>query len=264
MVPRYAGFMSSDFTTYPSLAGRRVFITGGATGIGAALVTAFAAQGAVVGHVDLAADAAAKLADELTVAPWFRALDVTDTTALQTAIADFAATAGGLNVLINNVANDSRHDPLLVDEARWRGLMAVNLDCGFFAAQAAIPLLQAAGAKGTGGAIINFSSINAVLGPAGMPAYVAAKSAIVGLTKALARQYGPDAIRVNAILPGWVVTQRQLDLWLTPEVEAEWMKQVALKQRILPEDVANLALFLAADDSRMITGQSLVIDGGRV
>jgi NAD(P)-dependent dehydrogenase (short-subunit alcohol dehydrogenase family) len=115
-----------------------------------------------------------------------------------------------------------------------------------------------------GGSIINFSSINALLGPAGMPAYVAAKSAIVGLTKALAWQYGPDGIRVNAILPGWVVTQRQLDLWLTPEAESEWMQQVALKQRILPGDVANLALFLAADNSRMITGQALVIDGGRV
>ena len=250
--------MSRDFTTYPSLAGRRVFITGGATGIGAALVTAFAAQGAVVGHVDLAADAAAALADGLAAALWFRALDVTDTPALQAAIADFAAAAGGLEVLINNVANDSRHDPLAVDEARWRGLMAVNLDCGFFATQAAIRLMPA------GGCIINFSSINALLGPAGMPAYVAAKSAIVGLTKALARQYGPDGIRVNAVLPGWVVTQRQLDLWLTPEAEAEWMSQVALKQRILPEDVANLALFLAADDSRMITGQALVIDGGRV
>ena len=250
--------MSRDFATYPSLAGRRVFITGGATGIGAALVTAFAAQGAVVGHVDLAADAAAALADGLAASLWFRALDVTDTPALQVAIADFAAAAGGLDVLINNVANDSRHDPLAVDEARWRSLMAVNLDCGFFATQAAIRLMPA------GGCIINFSSINALLGPAGMPAYVAAKSAIVGLTKALARQYGPDGIRVNAVLPGWVVTQRQLDLWLTPEAEAEWMQQVALKQRILPEDVANLALFLAADDSRMITGQALVIDGGRV
>jgi NAD(P)-dependent dehydrogenase (short-subunit alcohol dehydrogenase family) len=250
--------MSSDLATYPSLAGRRVFITGGATGIGAALVTAFAAQGAVVGHVDLAADAAAALADGLAAALWFRALDVTDTPALQAAIADYAAAAGGLDVLINNVANDSRHDPLSVDEARWRGLMAVNLDCGFYATQAAIRLMPA------GGSIINFSSINALLGPAGMPAYVAAKSAIVGLTKALARQYGPDGIRVNAILPGWVVTQRQLDLWLTPEAEADWMEQVALKQRILPEDVANLALFLAADDSRMITGQAMVIDGGRV
>lgn len=252
--------MNSRGATYPSLAGRRVFITGGASGIGAALVTGFAAQGAVVGHVDLAADAAAALAEQLTAAgysaPWFRALDVTDTPALQAAIGDFAG--NGLDVLINNVANDSRHDALDVDEARWRGLMAVNLDCGFFAAQAAIRLMPA------GGSILNFSSINALLGPAGMPAYVAAKSAMIGLTKALARQYGAQGIRVNAILPGWVVTQRQLDLWLTPEAEAAWMEQVALKQRILPEDVANLALFLAADDSRMITGQALVIDGGRV
>ena len=251
------------FATYPSLAGRRVFITGGASGIGAALVAAFAAQGAVVGHVDLAAANAAALADQMAAgglpAPWFRALDVTDTPALQGAITDFAATAGGLDVLINNVANDSRHDPLDTGEAQWRSLMAVNLDCCFFAAQAAIRLMLAGG-----GSIINFSSINALLGPAGMPAYVAAKAAIVGLTKALARQYGGDGIRVNAVLPGWVVTDRQLGLWLTPEAEAEWMKQAALKQRILPADVANLALFLAADDSRMISNQSFVIDGGRV
>jgi NAD(P)-dependent dehydrogenase (short-subunit alcohol dehydrogenase family) len=241
--------------TYPSLAGRRVFITGGASGIGAALVTAFAAQGALVGHVDLAE---AGTVPPGQPAPWFRRLDVTDTPALQAAIADFAVAAGGLDVLVNNVANDSRHDPLDIDEARWRALMAVNLDCAFFAAQAAIRLMPA------GGRILNLSSINALLGPAGMPAYVAAKSALVGLTKALARQYGPQGIRVNAILPGWVVTERQLALWLTPEAEAEWMAQVALKERIMPADVANLALFLAADDSRMITGQALVIDGGRV
>jgi len=241
----------TQFATYPSLAGARVFITGGATGIGAALVAGFAAQGAVVGHVD-----------RLPPGPdgaWFRALDVTDTAALQAAIADFAAAAGGIDVLVNNVANDARHDPLAIDPAGWRALMAVNLDCGFFAAQAVLAQMQRQGR----GCIINFSSINALLGPAGMPAYVAAKSAIVGLTKALARQYGPDGIRVNAILPGWVVTQRQLDLWLTPEAESAWMEQVALKQRIQPADAARLALFLAADDSRMITGQALVIDGGR-
>ena len=247
--------MTSPPATYPSLAGRRVFITGGASGIGAALVAAFAAQGAVVGHVDLA-EAGTVPPGQPT--PWFRRLDVTDTPALQAAITDFAAAAGGLDVLVNNVANDSRHDPLAIDEARWWALMAVNLDCAFFAAQAAIRLMPA------GGRILNLSSINALLGPAGMPAYVAAKSALVGLTKALARQYGPQGIRVNAILPGWVVTDRQLALWLTPEAEAEWMAQVALKERILPADVANLALFLAADDSRMITGQALVIDGGRV
>lgn len=254
----------AQFATYPSLRGKRVFITGGATGIGAAMVEAFAQQGAVVGHIDLAEAAADELgralAEQGLTNPWFRQVDVSDVTALQGAIRDFAAAAGGLDVLVNNVANDTRHDPLETTPERWRSLLAINLDCTFFASQAAIGLMRGQG----GGSIVNFSSINALLGPAQMPAYVAAKSGIVGLTKALARQYGADGIRVNSILPGWVVTQRQLDLWLTPEAEAEWMEQVALKDRIAPRDVANLALFLASDDSRMITNQDFVIDGGRV
>jgi NAD(P)-dependent dehydrogenase (short-subunit alcohol dehydrogenase family) len=216
-----------------------VFITGGASGIGAAMVEAFTGQGAVVGHCDLAAEAAETLADAIAAAgharPWFRALDVIDTPALQQAISDFAAAAGGLDVLVNNVANDNRHDPL--------------------------ELMRGAG---SGGAIINFSSITALLGPAEMPGYVTAKAGLLGLTKSFARRYGVDGIRVNTILPGWVVTQRQLDLWLTPEAEEEWMEQACLKQRIQPRDAANLALFLAADDSRMITNQQFVIDAGRV
>ncbi len=252
-----------QFARYPSLAGRSILITGGATGIGAAMVEAFSEQGALVGQIDLAEDAAAALADRLEAAglprPWFRQVDVTDTAALQTAIADFAAAWGGLGVLVNNVANDSRHDPMTTTPESWRGCMAVNLDCAFFAAQQAVALMRQAG----GGSIINFSSINALLGPADMPGYVTAKAGLIGMTRALARQYGPEAIRVNCILPGWVVTQRQLDLWLTPEAEADWMEQVALKERILPCDAANLALFLSADDSRMITSQSFVIDGGR-
>lgn len=254
-----------DYATYPSLAGRRVFITGGATGIGAAMVAAFAEQGAITGHCDLAEEAAAALAGQLEAEgrarPWFRKVDVTAAPALKAALADFAAAAGGLDVLVNNVANDTRHDPLETSEDSWRRCMAVNLDCAFFASQAAITLMRGAG---TGGAIVNFSSINAVLGPAGMPGYVTAKAGLLGMTKALARQYGVDGIRVNTILPGWVVTQRQLDLWLTPEAEAEWMEQVCLKERIEPRDAANLALFLASDDSRMITNQHFVIDGGRV
>lgn len=252
------------YATYPSLKGRKVFITGGATGIGAAMVDAFAEQGAQVGHLDLAVEAAEALGDVVAGAghlrPWFRRVDVTDAAALKGAIGDFASQAGGLDVLVNNVANDTRHDPLATTEAGWRACMAVNLDCAFFASQRAVELMRAGG----GGAIVNFSSINAVLGPTGMPGYVAAKAGLLGLTKALARQYGPDGIRVNTILPGWVVTQRQLDLWLTAEAEAEWMEQVCLKQRIEPRDAANLALFLAADDSRMITNQHFVIDGGRV
>jgi len=254
-----------DYATYPSLAGRRVFITGGATGIGAAMVAAFCEQGAVVGHLDLAEDAAQALADQLEQAgrarPWFRRVDVTDPPALKQAIADFAGAVGGFDVLVNNVANDTRHDPLATTEESWRRCMAVNLDCAFFASQRAVDLMRE---NGAGGAIINFSSINALLGPSQMPGYVTAKAGLLGLTKALARQYGPDGIRVNTILPGWVVTQRQLDLWLTEEAEAAWMEQVCLKQRIEPRDAANLALFLAADDSRMITNQQFVIDAGRV
>lgn len=253
------------FATYPSLAGRRVFITGGATGIGAAMVEAFSEQGAIVGHCDLAGDAAEALAGRLEAEgharPWFARVDVTDAPALKAAIAGFAAAAGGLDVLVNNVANDTRHDTLETTEDSWRQCMAVNLDCAFFASQAAIALMRSAG---QGGAIVNFSSITALLGPGDMPGYVTAKAGLLGMTKALARQYGVDGIRVNAILPGWVVTQRQLDLWLTPEAEAEWMEQACLKQRIEPRDAANLALFLAADDSRMITNQHFVIDGGRV
>lgn len=253
------------FATYPSLAGRRVFITGGATGIGAAMVAAFSEQGAIVGHLDLDAEAAELLAGQIEQAghprPWFRRVDVTDTSALKAAIADFAAEARGFEVLVNNVANDTRHDPLATTEDSWRKCMAVNLDCAFFASQRAVELMRSAGA---GGAIVNFSSINAVLGPEGMPGYVTAKAGLLGMTKALARQYGPDGIRVNTILPGWVVTQRQLDLWLTEAAEAAWMEQVCLKERIEPRDAANLALFLASDDSRMITNQHFVIDGGRV
>lgn len=253
------------YATYPSLAGRTIFITGGATGIGAAMVESFAAQGALVGYIDLAEDAGEALNASIAASggpsPWFRRVDVTDIAALQAAISEFAETAGGLDVLVNNVANDTRHDPLEVTQDSWRQCMAVNLDCAFFAAQRAAELMKA---RGKGGAIINFSSINAVLGPANMPGYVTAKAGLVGMTKALARDFGADAIRVNAILPGWVVTQRQLDHWLTPEAEDAWMEQVCLNERIMPEDAANLALFLAADDSRMITNQSFVIDGGRV
>ncbi len=236
-------------------------ITGGATGIGAAMVEAFAEQGARVGFVDLDAESAEALVSDVQRAtgttPWFRAIDVTQTTALKGAIADLATGAGGPGVLVNNVANDSRHDPLQTSEMAWRAAVAVNLDAAFFAAQAAIPLM-----RGKGGSIINLSSINAITGPPNMPGYVASKSALLGLTKALAREYGPEGVRVNTILPGWVVTERQLRLWLTPEAEEMWMKETPLKRRIMPADVARLALFLGSDESAMITGQHFTIDGG--
>lgn len=255
----------ASFASYPSLDGTQVFITGGASGIGAAMVAAFAEQGAKVGHIDLDEEAAAELGKKVKdaghIEPWFRRVDVTDIEALQAAIADFGADSGGLAVLVNNVANDTRHHPLGTTVEDWRRCISINLDCAFFAAQQAIRMMRDGS---EGGSIINFSSINALLGLANMPGYVTPKAGLIGMTKALAREFGVDKIRVNVILPGWVVTQRQLDELLTPEAEAEWMEQVCLKERILPRDVANLALFLASDDSRMITNQQFIIDGGRV
>ena len=248
---------------YPSLRDQCVFITGGATGIGAALVKAFAQQGAKVAFVDVDADSANNLiavleAESLTQL-WFQELDVTDSDALQKAIENADVAIGPLNILINNAANDMRQAPAEVTLQSWRDCMAINLDAAFFAAQAAARLMS----ERNGGSIINFSSINALLGPQNMPGYVTAKAGVVGLTKALARDYGADNVRVNAILPGWVATERQLQSWLTPDEEENWMQQVALQTRLLPEDVANLALFLAATDSNMITGQSFIIDAGR-
>ena len=252
-----------ECANYPSLEGRCVFITGGATGIGAAMVEAFALQGAMVAFVDLDGDSAdalcSKVKNQTGTSLWFQKIDVTDVSVLQNAIRQAVKELGPLQALINNAANDNRHSPTEVTVDSWRDCMAINLDAAFFAAQAGAQLM----AKESGGSIVNFSSINALLGPANMPGYVTAKAGLVGMTKALARDYGESEIRVNAILPGWVVTERQLDNWLTPEAEADWMQQVALKKRLQPSEVANLALFLAADDSRMITGQSFTIDGGR-
>ena len=244
--------------TYPSLAGRGIFITGGATGIGAALVRAFTAQHALVTFVDLQQAEGEDLVAELDGKPTFQYLDVTNTESLQEVISE-ANEGVPLGVLINNAANDMRHVPGDMSASQWRDCLAINLDAAFFAAQAAAPMMAVNG----GGSIINFSSINATLGPGNMPGYVSAKAGLLGMTKALAKDYGVDFIRVNAISPGWVVTQRQLDTWLTQEAEAAWMAQVALPQRLMPEDVANLALFLASNDSHMITGQNFTIDGGR-
>ena len=248
---------------YPSLAGKTVFITGGATGIGAGLVRAFADQGARVAFIDRDEVSGETLAESIAenneLTSWFRPVDVADVSALQSAVRDVASEFGPIAVLVNNVGNDTRMNPDDIDEKSWRGSLAVNLDATFFATQAVVPSMR----DGGGGSIINMSSINALLGPAMMPAYVTAKAGLVGMTKSLARDYGGDRIRVNAILPGWVVTERQLELWLTPEAEAEWSKLVALKDRLMPEDIAGLALYLASDDSRMLTGQAIAVDGGR-
>lgn len=247
------------FATYPSLKDRTVFITGGASGIGATFVQAFHDQGCKVGFVDLDEAAGSSLAATLGAAAWFRRCDVTDAEALQGGIRAAAAALGPITVLVNNVANDTRQDPADITPEAWRKGLAVNLDPTFIASAAVYPMMKAAG----GGSIVNLSSINAQLAPGELPTYSAAKGAINALTKSLARAWGGDRIRVNALSPGWVITPRQLELWLTPQAEADWAKLTALKDRIMPEDIARAALFLASDDSRMMTGQNMIVDAGR-
>lgn len=254
----------TEYSRYASLRDRPVFITGGATGIGACLVEAFAAQGSCIGFVDINAEADEALAADVQARfgahVEFRHCDVTRIDELRAAIRAMAESCGDFTVLINNVANDQRYDPRYLSEQAWYNSLAVNLHPAFFAAQTVQPLMARQG----GGVIINFSSINALFGPSKLPSYNTAKAALLGLTKSLARDFGSDNIRVNAIVPGWVITERQLNKWMTPEAEAWWMDQVCLKERILPEDVAKLTLFLASEDARMITGQKFVIDGGRL
>ena len=249
----------SDYASYPSLKGRTVFITGGASGIGATFVQSFHDQGSKVAFVDLEEAEGQALRAKLGETSWFRRCDVTDAAALQSAIGDAAAALGPITILINNVANDTRQDPAKVTPEAWRKGLAVNLDPTFIASTAVYPMMKAAG----GGSIVNLSSINSILTPGELPTYSAAKGAINSLSKSLARAWGVDRIRVNALSPGWVITPRQLELWLTPQAEADWEKLTALKDRIMPDDIARAALFLAADDSRMMTGQNMIVDAGR-
>jgi NAD(P)-dependent dehydrogenase (short-subunit alcohol dehydrogenase family) len=246
------------FAVYPSLQDKVVFVTGGGSGIGATFVEEFHKQGAKVGFVSRNPHECQAVADA-NPGVWFQPCDVTDVPAFKGALAACAEALGVINVLVNNVANDTRHLAAETDDAAWRAGLAVNLDAAFIASREVYPGMKARG----GGSIVNVSSINALLGPPEMVTYVAAKGAINAMTKALAREWGPDNIRVNTLSPGWIITDRQLKLWLTPEAEAEWMELVALKKRIYPADVARLCMFLAAEDSALITGQNFVIDGGR-
>ncbi|PUA30282.1 MAG: 3-oxoacyl-ACP reductase [Cellvibrio sp. 79] len=252
------------YTRYPSLDGRIVFITGGSTGIGAALVEAFASQGAKVAFVDIDVPSGEALCDELAqkgwARPWFAACDVSDISSLKQSILKAAESLGEISVLVNNAANDQRYDTRSITEENWYRGLAINLHPAFFAAQAVQPMM----AKSGGGSIINISSINVQFGPPNLASYITAKAGILGISKALATDYGVDNIRVNSILPGWVATPKQLEKWLSPEEEAELMKRVCLKKRLGAHDVAKLALFLASDDAAMITSQEFVVDGGRI
>ncbi|WP_378949118.1 SDR family NAD(P)-dependent oxidoreductase [Mesorhizobium sp. ANAO-SY3R2] len=248
---------------YPSLKDRPVLISGGATGIGEALVRAFAGQGARVGFVDLAEAEGTALADELNAAGGtvaFRACDITDIEAYRAAIAAIEALHGPTLALVNNAANDTRHDWRDVTPDYFDGRVAVNLRHAFFAIQATAPGMIAAGR----GSIVNFGSIGWMKASGGYPVYAASKAAVHGMTRSFARDLGKHGIRVNTLVPGWVMTKRQLDLWVDDAANAEIDKAQCLSGRVMPDDIARMALFLAADDSRMCTAQNFVVDGGWV
>jgi NAD(P)-dependent dehydrogenase (short-subunit alcohol dehydrogenase family) len=256
-----------QYATYPSLNGRKVLITGGATGIGEAFVIRFAEQGAQVAFLDIQDEAAAELSARIAAKghpePLYRHCDITDLDAVRSSVASAIDAMHGLDILVNNAGNDQRHSIEEVTPELWDRLMAVNLRHQFFVTQAALPALkQSAGSQSS--SVINMSSIAWIIPGVNMLAYITAKAGIVGLTKTLAHEVGKDNIRVNCILPGAIVTEKQRKLVLTPEYSAEILSNQAIKRHLVPDEVVRLALFLAADDSSAITGQSHIVDGGWV
>ena len=247
---------------YPSLSGRAVIVTGGASGIGAAIVEAFALQQARVVFFDVQQVAAQLLIERLErlggISPIYEQCDLTDIKALQRSMAHVVERFGTVDVLVNNAGNDTRHSLEEVTPEFWDRCMAVNLKHQFFACQSVIPAMRQA----QRGAIINMSSISWTIPSTGLPVYVTAKAAIVGMTRTLAHELGKDNIRVNCIMPGAILTERQKQLWFTPEYEAEVLRNQALKRMILPKEIANLVLFLASDGSSAMTNQSFVMDAG--
>jgi D-xylose 1-dehydrogenase len=247
---------------YAGLAGKTVFITGGGSGIGAAFTRGFAEQGARVGFVDIAEGASRALVGEIQketgTAPVFIRCDLRDVSALQTAIERVRVELGDISVLINNAGNDDRHALEQVTPAYWDERIAVNLRHMFFAVQTVTPQMKRLG----GGAIINLGSIIWRLKQTDAPVYSVTKASITGLTGMLAREFGPYGIRVNTISPGAIWTQRQIKLWYTPEYEKAVMDGQCLKKRILPEDIANMAMFLASDAGDKCTAQEFIVDAG--
>ena len=246
---------------YPSLKSRSVFITGGGSGIGESLVRHFCAQGSKVAFVDVADAPSRALVAELAAngaAPLFIPCDLRNIEALKVAVVAAVAANGPIDVLCNNAGNDDRHQAADVTVDYWDDRMAVNVRHQFFAAQTVRPYMKAQG----GGSIINFGSITVMVGDADCPAYVTSKAAIWGMTRALAREFGPERIRVNCMVPGWVMTERQVRLWLNEAGEKQIKDRQCLPDKVQPSDIARMALFLAADDSRMCTSQQFIVDGG--
>ena len=250
------------YATYPSLRDRVVLVTGGGSGIGASIVEHFAAQGSRVAFLDIDRSASEQLRRAVAAAghpePVFLPCDLRDIAALRAAVAEVRRQLGPIRVLVNNAAHDERHALETVTPEYWDDRLAVNLRHQFFAAQAVYPDMAAAG----GGAIINLGSTSWMAGQGGMPGYTTAKSGVVGLTRGLARDLGPHGIRVTCVVPGWIMTERQIKLWLTPESEAELLRRQCLKRKLVPADIARAVLFFAADDSAACTAQSYVVDGG--
>ncbi|HEX6015883.1 MAG TPA: SDR family oxidoreductase [Geminicoccaceae bacterium] len=254
----------SGWASYPSLKGRSVLVTGGGSGIGAQIVRRFCEQGSTVAFVDIDVACGEKLAQAIDGEghgrPLFIACDLRDIGALREAVARAGEANGPITVLVNNAARDDRHPFDTVTPEYWDERFAVNLRHQFFAAQAVHPMMKRAG----GGSIVNMGSTSWMVGQGGMAAYTAAKSAVLGLTRSLARDWGPDNIRVNSIAPGWIMTERQQQMWLTPEGERELMARQCLKRKLYPDDIARVVLFMAADDSSAMTNQSYIVDGGWV
>ncbi|QSX33114.1 SDR family oxidoreductase [Shewanella avicenniae] len=253
---------SKSRTRYPCLKDKSVFITGGGAGIGAVMVERFCEQGAKVSFVDIADDESHALCQRLRGKfdwdPTFIHCDIRDVPALQQAIEQVQQQQGDISVLINNAADDTRHEVEDVSVAYWDDRMAINLRPCFFTAQAVAPQMQRLG----GGSIINLGSISWHIKQACMPAYTTAKAGLEGLTRTLAKQFGKNHIRVNTLIPGWVITERQLSHWLTPDMLQEIQDNQCIKERLGPDDIANATLFLASDESAMLTAQTLIVDGG--
>jgi NAD(P)-dependent dehydrogenase (short-subunit alcohol dehydrogenase family) len=250
------------FAAYPSLRDRVILVTGGATGIGEAIVDAFAMQGAHVAFLDIQDEAAEQLTKKLTLdgatVPVYYHCELTDIAAVQRSVQTILGRFHTVDVLVNNAGNDTRHKIAEVTSAYWDQAIAANLKHQFFMTQAVIPSMQ----KAQRGSIINMSSIGWAIPSTNQVVYVTAKAAIVGLTRTLAHELGADNIRVNCVMPGAILTERQQRLWLTEEYKTEILANQALKRMVLPEEVARLVLFLASDDSSAITNQSYVIDAG--
>jgi NAD(P)-dependent dehydrogenase (short-subunit alcohol dehydrogenase family) len=247
---------------YPSLKDRTVLVTGGGSGIGEAIVRQFIGQGSRVGFIDIDMAASKQLLASLPAdaSVHFEHADLRDIGALKRAVAGVREAFGPITILVNNAGRDDRHTIEDVTPEYWDERFALNLKHQFFAAQAVAPDMSKAG----GGSIVNMGSVSWVLGQGNMPCYTTAKSAVQGLTRALARDLGPNNVRVNSILPGWIMTRRQQDLWLTPEGEAELLKRQCLKRKLVPDDIARTVLFFSADDSGACTNQSYIVDGGWV